>query len=179
MCLPRRFWRKYLVFPNLQAPPDPAQYSYGKYSLWLIIWEPTSRDTFSHFRGWRINLAFCPADRQLHLLSADPFFPPRWLMAAFLYLDFTLGPAGSSWWLSGKSDQFGKWVAAPVNSHLNPGPSIAGAVTLIFSHVTTVIVKQLLKRSWNNTWESRHIQFSSEVLQVQWRSSEVSDCRTH
>ena len=38
-----------------------------------------------------------------------------------------------------------------VNSHLNPaaaaGPSIAGAVTHIFSHVTTVILKQLLKGS--------------------------------
>ena len=158
MCLPRRFWRKYLVFPNLQAPPDPAQHLYGKYSLWLIIWEPTSsRDTFSHFLGWRINLAFCPADRQLHLLSADPFFPPRWLMAAFLYLDFTLGPAGSSWWLSGKSDQFGKWAAAPVNSHLNPGPSIAGAVT------------HILWPPWveSSLWKAAETTHENQALQVE------------
>ena len=133
--------------------------------------------TVRAFHGWRINLA--------SLLGSPPIFCrstrfcSEMTNGGFSLFGFYSRGRGSSRWLSAKSDQFGKWAAAPVNSHLNPGPSIAGAVTLIFSHVTTVIVKQLLKRSWNNTWESRHIQFSSEVLQVQWRSSEVSDCRTH
>ena len=57
-----------------------------------------------------------------------------------------------------------------VNSHLNPaaaaGPSIAGAVTHIFSHVTTVILKQPLKGSLETHLEKNGIKWELSFLSI-------------
>ena len=71
------------------------------------------------FLGCRINLASLPGSPPIFCRST-PVFCSEMTNGCFSLFGFYSRSSSSSRWLSAKSDQFRKWAAAPVNSHLNP-----------------------------------------------------------